>query len=80
MDLLQSNSMAVSGRRDNPLSLLMRKQDKENYSGGGRITTGNRHTAEIIYSDNPCDGCQWSDDTVKDIPEVLDYCHYHCKL
>jgi hypothetical protein len=77
MGLIESNARAVSGRRGNPLRLLEMKQDRENYTGGGSIRVTNGYKAEIVYSDNPCDCCQW--DSVQDIDSVADYCHTKCK-
>jgi hypothetical protein len=77
MGLIESNSQAVMSRAGNPLRLLEMKQDRENYTGGGSIRVTNRYKAEIIYSDNPCDCCQWAD--FQHIEAVDIYCHTKCK-
>jgi hypothetical protein len=80
MDILQANSNAVMSKAGNPERLLMVKQDREYYTGGGQILRGSRLiSVNLVYSDNPCDCCQWNDPVYADNDEVQDFCHTRCK-
>ena len=80
MNLLQCNSNAVSSKAGNPERLLQIKQDMECYSGGGQIIRGSRMVSvNLVYSDNPCETCQWNDPVYADNDAVQDFCHTRCK-